>query len=99
MGLCFRCCCFLFFFLLFVFWDELLTEVDADEFDVLFVDAEADDENSSNEESVVGDNIIVKKQLRKWLIENDKRCIGTDCKYVRNTCLALRQIISVTTIS
>jgi hypothetical protein len=65
IGLCLRCCCFLFFFLLFVFCDELFTEFDTDEFVVLFVDAEFDDENSSNEESDVGDNIIVKKQFRK----------------------------------
>jgi len=48
VGLCLRCCCFLFFFLLFGFWDEVFVELDKDEFDGLFVDAEVDVENSSN---------------------------------------------------
>jgi len=45
VGLCLRCCCFLFFFLLFVRCADELTEFDTDE---LLADEEVEDENSSN---------------------------------------------------
>ena len=53
VGLCLRCCCFLFFFLLFVFCGKLWTEFVTDEFEFAcsiicrLPDVADDDDNSS----------------------------------------------------
>ncbi len=70
----------MFFFLLFVFCDDELFD---DEFEFvvpLFINPEEDgnDVNSSDKYSDDGEDTIVRKQFRKWLIENDKRWSGTD---------------------